>query len=108
MPAKIDLKLNPPSDKRALTKENMLSYVKTYGTDEEKRWFKKLMKDNAVKKKNNLTGDVSDTYNFVIVREEFAKKFFPDISKKGKKEAKKKEGKGSKKPSFAEELENLI
>lgn len=103
--AKIDLKLNPPKDKRALTKENMLDFIKKYGNDEDKSWFKGLMKSNVLKKTSNLDGKEVTTYNFEVVREDFAKRFFPEISKKGKKEAKQKETK--KKPTFEEELENL-
>ena len=104
--AKIDLKLNPPKDKRALTKENMLDFIKKYGTDEDKAWFVKLMNDNKKQVPNNLDKEkIVTSYKFEIVREEFAKRFFPGISKKGKKDSKKKD---TKKPSFEDELNALL
>lgn len=99
-----DLKLNPPSKKTDLTKDNMLKYIKTYGSDDDKLWFVNLMKNNKQYKKNNLTGEVVEGYDLSKIREEFAKKFFPSISKEAKDSSKKK----SKKLSFEDELNALI
>ena len=104
--AKIDLKLNPPKDKRALTKENVLDFIEKYGSSEDKAWFVELMNNNRIKKANNLDkGKEVTSYNFEVVREEFAKKFFPAVSKKGKKEAKKKT---AKKETFEDKLAALL
>jgi translation initiation factor 1 (eIF-1/SUI1) len=94
-----DLKLNPPKSKAELTKVNMLKYVKAYGTDEEKKWFVDLMEENRRKKISNIDGSEVNGYDLPKVREEFAKKFFPDLSKKKAK---------PKKPTFEEELEALL
>lgn len=100
-----DLHLNAPTNKTELTKNNMLKYVKEHGTVEDKTWFVELMKTNQEEKKNNLTGEVGKGYNLPVIREEFAKKFFPTISKEYKDNQKKE---SSKKRSFEEELEDLL
>ena len=99
-----DLKLNPPTKKTELTKDNMLKFIKEYASEEDKKWFVDLMKNNKQKKTNNLTGAVIDGYDLQTIRESFAQKFFPTISAKSKKESKK----TSKKISFEEELELLL
>ena len=100
---KIDLTLNAPKSKRDLTKENMLDFIKKSNKKEDKTWFKKLMKDNQVKKTNNLTGEITTGYNYTPIREAFASRFFPNISNKAK--AKKTATKTKK--TFEEELEDL-
>ena len=99
-----DLKLNPPTKKTELTKDNMLKFIKEYGSTEDKKWFVDLMTTSKVKKTNNLTGEVVDGYDLPKIREAFAQKFFPTISSKAKKASKK----VSKKPSFETELMNLL
>jgi hypothetical protein len=99
-----DLKLNPPVKKTELTKDNMLKFIKKYGTEEDKKWFVELMTSNKVKKTNNLTGAVVEGYDLPKVREAFAVKFFPTISSKSKNESKK----SSKKSTFEEQLQSLL
>lgn len=99
-----DLKLNPPTKKTELTKDNMLKFIKENGSDEDKKWFVELMKEHKQKKKNNLTGEIVDGYDLPKIREAFAQKFFPSVSSKAKSEGKK----SSKKLSFEEELAALI
>lgn len=99
-----DLKLNPPEKKTELTKDNMLKFIKDYGSEEDKKWFVELMTNNKQKKKNNLTGKVVDGYDLPKIREAFAQKFFPEISKKAKSARKK----TTKKASFEDELKALI
>lgn len=103
MAAIIDLKKNPPKDKRTLTKMNMINYVKTYGTAEDKEWFKGICSKNQIVRTNNLTGKDANTYNWNVIREGFAKKFFPEASKAKKVKAKAK----SKTKSFNDLLEEL-
>ena len=99
-----DLKLNPPSKKTDLTKDNMLKFIKENGSEADKKWFVELMTTNKQKKKNNLTGEVVEGYDLPKIREAFAQKFFPTISQKSKSSAKK----TTKKLSFEDELKALI
>lgn len=87
--AKVDLSLNPPTNKKTLTAENMLFFIEKYGTDEDVAWYIDLLDNNHKKKTNNLTGDVVDGYNYPPIREAFAKRFFPAISDAEKKKGKK-------------------
>ena len=99
-----DLKLNPPKKKTELTKTNMLKFIKEYGSVEEKKWFIELLEKNTLKKKNNLKGGAEiEGYDLPVIREEFAKAFFPDISSYEKNKKKK----NSHKPTFADEIEQL-
>ena len=99
-----DLKKNTPTKKTELTKDNMLKFIKTYGSTEEKQWFVDLMKGNTITKTNNLTGKDVTGYDLPKIREAFAQKFFPKISAKYKSDSKK----SSKKPSFDDELDALL
>jgi hypothetical protein len=98
-----NLRLNRPKKKTELTKDAMKQYMLDE-TPENKLWFYDLMKNNKKKIKNNLTGDIVDSYDLSKVREEFAQRFFPEISDKAKREKKT----TSKKLSFEEELEALV
>ena len=85
-----DLKLNPPKSKKDLNKDNMMDYVRDCGTAEDKRWYALLLKNNPKKIKNALKdNEVVDSHDWKVIREEFAKRFFFEISNKGKAEAKK-------------------
>lgn len=84
----IDLKLNPPENKTVLTKANLHKYFKEYGTDEDKKWYATLLKKNTITRKNNITGEEGDGYEWGKIREAVAKKYFPDISSENKKKAK--------------------
>ena len=99
-----DLKKNTPTKKTELTKDNMLKFIKTYGSPEEKQWFVDLMKGNTITKTNNLTGKDVTGYDLPKIREAFAQKFFPEISAKNKSASKK----SSKKLSFEDELAALL
>ena len=61
----------------------------------DRDWYADLLENNIIKKKNNLNGEVIDGINWPVVREEVAKKHFPDISETKKKE-KKQDSKGNK------------
>lgn len=98
-----DLKTNPPTSKRDLTKENMLKFIKNHGSAEDKKWFVDLMNTNKLNKVSNLDGKPVVGYNLGVIREEFARKFFEDLSSKSKKG-----GKAKKKPSFEDELLSLL
>lgn len=96
---------NPPKKKSELTKESMLLFMKDKSVSKkEKKWFVDLMKSNKVKKKNNLTGEIIETYDLPKVREEFAIKYFPEISSEARKNIKA----PSKKKSFEDELMSLL
>ena len=95
--AKLDLRLNTPTKKSELTKENMLDFMKDE-PKKDKEWFYKTMKSNTKKKKNNLTGEIIEGYDITKIRTLFAEKYFPDLNKK----------KPSNKPSFEDELEKLL
>ena len=101
MPKIHDLNLNKPTKKTELNKQSMLKYIRDNGSDEDKKWFVELMEANKENKKNNLTHEVITGYNIPKVRNEFAKRFFPNLLEK-KKSVK------SKKPTFEEELKALI
>ena len=105
MAAKIDLMLNPPKDKKALTRENILSFIEKQSA-EDKKWFVELCDKNMIRKTNNLTKEVIETYNLQVIREEVAKRFFPEISKKGKREKKEEQNK-SKKLSMKDRLDAM-
>lgn len=100
-----DLRLNPPVKKTELTKESMLKFMKDESVSKkEKKWFVDLMNSNKIKKKNNLTGDIVDTYDLPKIREEFAIKYFPEISSKARKSKKA----PNKTKSFESELMGLL
>lgn len=102
----IDLHLNPPKDKKDLTSDNLYKFFMNYGTDKDCDWYADLLEKNTVKKTNNLTGKEIDGTNWPVVREEVAKKYFPEISSAEKK-AKKQAGKGKKKETNADRINNL-
>lgn len=98
----LDIIRNTPTKKSDLTKENMLAFIKTK-SQEERAWFKELMGKHKVKKINNLTKEEYEGYDLPKIREEFAIKYFPEISSKAKKESKQ----NKKTKSFEEELAEL-
>ena len=97
--AKKDLRLNPPTKKSELTKDNMLFFVKTYGTADEKKWFYELLKNNRLKKKNNLTGEITEGYDIQAIRKAFIAKF-PEFGGLEKKKKQKQQKQGRKKACF--------
>lgn len=103
----LDLKLNPPKNKKDLKKDEMLLYVKKYGSRDDKVWFVELLNNNKVVVENQLPdhkGEEVNTYDWKVVREAFAQRFFEKISDKYKRESKVKKTK----PSFVDELEKLL
>ena len=105
MAKKYNLALNPPKKKTELTKDSMLAFMKDKSAD-DKKWFVDLMNANKIKVKNNLTDEVVEGYDLPKIREAFAQKYFPAISSKAKREAKKANSK--KTTSFEAELEELL
>lgn len=77
--AKKDLRLNPPTTKTDLTKDNMLSFVKKYGTKEEKKWFYDVLKnpDNRIIKQIHFSGEgkTVNGYDISKIRKLFIAKF---------------------------------
>ena len=84
MPAPKDLRQHTPEKKSDLTKDNMLKFIQG-GSEEDKKWFVDLMKKYRTEKTNNLTNEKVDGYDMANIREEFAKRFFKEISKEYKK-----------------------
>lgn len=99
-----DFATNPPKNKTVLDKESMLDYVLNHKTKEEQKWFVELLDNNKKIKKNNLDGGKEyEGYDLAIIREEFAKRFFPDISEKGRAKARP----AKKQNTFEDKLEQL-
>jgi hypothetical protein len=75
-----NLRENPPKKKSELTKESMLLYMKDKSVSkDEKIWFFNLMESNRKEKVNNLTHETGIGYDLTKIREEFAKKYFPEL-----------------------------
>ena len=75
-----NLRENPPKKKADLTKESMLLYMQDNSiSNEEKKWFVELMTSNKKNKVNNITHKIVEGYDLVKIREEFARKYFPDL-----------------------------
>ena len=104
--ASIDLHLNPPTSKKDLTDANLYKFFIDNGTPEDCNWYADLLEKHTIKKTNNLTGKVIDGYDWPVIREEVAKKFFPDVSATKKKEKKDAE-KGKKKETGKDRINNL-
>ena len=82
-----DLKKEAPTKLSELTKQNMLAYMKDEGY-EDRIWFVNLMEKNEKEKKNNLPGyegEVIQGYDMPKIRKAFAKKYFPELTKKKEK-----------------------
>lgn len=75
--------LNPltdvPNNLTPITKKFMLGYIAGKGTEEDKKWFKRLCNSHVIKKKNNLTGKIVDAVDIKAVRHEFVKRYFPHL-----------------------------
>lgn len=90
------------TSKTQLTKEFMLCFIKNRNNKEDAQWFVDLMRENEKEvplnsgKAKNKTGK---SYDFAIIREEFAKRYFKGISDEYKKAQKK---------TFDDELTELL
>lgn len=80
--------LNPltdtPQTLNDLTKDYMLKYVKTVGTEEDRKWFKALIKNNTFEDTNALNGKTCKKLKIKEIRRNFAERFFPNLLKRGK------------------------
>ena len=90
------------TSKTQLTKEFMLCFIKNSNNKEDAQWFVDLMRENEKEvplnsgKAKNKTGK---SYDFATIREEFAKRYFKEISDEYKKAQKK---------TFDDELTELL
>lgn len=71
-----------PENKSDLTKTYMLGYIKAHGTDEDKAWFKELVRNNKVMKKSALDGKEYPQLDLAPTRQAFCERFFENILKK--------------------------
>lgn len=90
-----------PDKKSSITRDAMLTYIKTFGTDEDKAWFKELCKNNQVEKLNNLTKQKVMGFDIKEMRKAFINRFYPNAYKKDKKDTK------SEAKSFLDEVNAL-
>ena len=79
---KIDLRTSPKT-LPDLTKDYMLTYIEKKGKDEDKQFFIDLVNANVTK-----TEKGKDSFNWKVIRTEFAKRFFPSLVEEKKKEKK--------------------
>lgn len=99
-----NLRETPPTKKADLTKESMLLFMKDESIPkDEKKWFVELMTSNKKEKTNNLTHKTVDGYDLAVIREEFAKKYFPELSNAERKNKPIKKAK-----TFEEKLMDLL
>ena len=52
--SKLNPKTDTPKNKRELTKDFMLGYIKVNGTDADKKWYKELCYANKITKNSSL------------------------------------------------------
>jgi len=72
--------MKTPKTKRDITKSFMLSYIKGKKiSDEDRKWFASICLENEVEKTNNLTKEKYNDIDIPKVRDEFIKKFFPEM-----------------------------
>lgn len=83
--------LNPltdtPTNKTQITKPFMLAYMKSEkATAEDKAWFKSIVGDPAYVREytNQLDGSTYEDIHIPKVREQFCKRFFPNLLEKKK------------------------
>lgn len=80
-------KLNPltdtPTSLADLTKDFMLNYVKTKGTEKDKEWFKKTANKYKTEKENRVGngGKCFGISDIKALRQEYAERFFPQLLK---------------------------
>ena len=77
--------LNPitdtPTNKSYITKDFMLCYMEKVADKSGKEWFKALVFDNMIEKKNSLTGENTTTPNWKVIKNAFIEKYFPNLNK---------------------------
>jgi hypothetical protein len=98
----IDLTETNPTSKTQLTKENMYNFIKQRNNKEDAQWFVDLMREHRKDVPLNsgkAKSEKGKSYDFAYIREEFAKKFFKEISDEYKKAQKK---------TFDDELTELL
>ena len=98
----IDLTKTNPTSKTQLTKQNMYDFIKWRNNKEDAQWFVDLMRKNEKEVPLNsgkAKSEKGKSYDFVIIREEFAKRYFKGISDEYKKAQKK---------TFDDELTELL
>lgn len=77
----LDPKTEKPKQKSDLTKTYMLGYIKEHGTDEDKAWFKELVRNNKVMKKSALDGKEYPQLDLAPTRQAYCERFFPNLLK---------------------------
>ena len=90
--AKVKLKASngdKPTKRADISKMYMVEYTKLFGTDKQKKEFKKIIQDNVVTKTSPLTKEPYQDINLKIVREKFCEMFFPELTEAGQKKKKK-------------------
>ena len=98
----IDLTETNPTSKTQLTKENMYNFIKQRNNKEDAQWVVDLMREHKKDVPLNsgkAKSEKGKSYDFAYIREEFAKKFFKEISDEYKKAQKK---------TFDDELTELL
>lgn len=103
MAKKKDIRLNKPTTKAELTKENMKDFVKKYATVEETEKYIALVAESKVIRKNNLTGETGETTDIQKLRDGFIK-LFPEFKYLNEKK-KKATAKG---PSYDDDLAQIL
>lgn len=86
------IKLNPatdaPTSRNDLSLDYMLGYVALNGSDEDKKWYIKLVEKNTEMKDCALPkaqGKKVSTTKQAVVREAFCERFFPQFCNKNEK-----------------------
>ena len=99
MPKKEEIDVNQnPKFLYHLTQKYMLDYVKTRGKKEDRIWYAKL--GLSSQKKVTRAGRTFDVLDVQKVREEFAKRFFPNLLDR--------KNSGTKKATYVDELKKLL
>ncbi|MBR2507900.1 MAG: hypothetical protein IKB70_13700 [Bacilli bacterium] len=83
----------PPQKLTELNKESMVDYVESLGKDDELLWVIDLFDNNKETKVYNFDtnggahkkGEEYEGYNMKVIRQEFAKRYFPTLLEKKKK-----------------------
>lgn len=82
-----DLRKENPTNKNDLKQENMKDYAFSKGR-EEALWYMNLCEKNRMNKNSNITGKKCNGHNMSQIREEFCKRYFPELLERKKQEYK--------------------